>query len=171
MVSETALVLAVFGSTLRATLTTTVPRSNGPETAGVIDRQRQRRALVGAGEVHLAGELRRFARPGRRSRWSRPGWRPSSSAIASRRPRCRRGGGARRLGAVGDPGELAGQPRRQGRVYELQLLLAVGTRDVNPERAVGAGLGAVGCRGVAGRELPRSQRLSDRCRRRGRWTA
>ena len=34
--SETALTWAVTGSTFSATRTTTVPRSNGPETAGVI---------------------------------------------------------------------------------------------------------------------------------------
>ena len=33
--SETALIWAVIGLTFSATRTTTVPRSNGPETAGV----------------------------------------------------------------------------------------------------------------------------------------
>src|SRR6476646_5807715 len=36
MTSETAWLWAVSGSTLSATRTTTVPRSNGPATAGVI---------------------------------------------------------------------------------------------------------------------------------------
>ena len=36
MASETALIWAVIGSTLSAIRTTTVPRSNGPWTAGVI---------------------------------------------------------------------------------------------------------------------------------------
>ncbi len=36
MSSESAVILAVSGSTLSATLTTTVPRSYGPATAGVM---------------------------------------------------------------------------------------------------------------------------------------
>ena len=57
--SETALTWAVSGLTLSATRTTTVPRSNGPATAGRDHRQRERGALVGAGEVGLAAELER----------------------------------------------------------------------------------------------------------------
>ena len=58
-ISATAWICAVSGSRLSATRTTTVPRSNGPASAGVIDDQRERRALVGPGEVGLAVDLQR----------------------------------------------------------------------------------------------------------------
>ena len=53
--SDLTVTAAVIGSTLRAVADDDVPRSNGPATAGAIDDDAHRGALVGAREVGLAG--------------------------------------------------------------------------------------------------------------------
>ena len=116
----------------------------GPGRGGGDDRQGERRALVGAGEEGLAFDReRRGAGAGARPWRRRPGSWPGSSSLPPRRRRAGGGRGDRARRAVGDAGELAGQPRRQADVDALQLLLAVGAGDVEREGAVGAGLDAV----------------------------
>ena len=111
---------------------------------------RERRALVGTGEIRRAAEAERVG-AGTGCGRDRPDRAvgPQLELACSALPRAGRRGRDRRLGAVRDAGEFAGQPFRQGHVDDFQLLLAVGTPDVHPERAVGAGFGAVGFGRVA----------------------
>ena len=53
------MIWAVAGSTKTATRTTTLPRSYGPETAGVDDHEAEGSALVGTGEVDVAAGVER----------------------------------------------------------------------------------------------------------------
>ena len=102
---------------------------------------------TGAGERRRGpdGALGRAARGGRLFAAAAPG-----------------GGGQRALRAVGDPGELADHPRRQVDVHRFQLLLAVGAREVERDRAVGTGGAGGRADGEAGGEGPRRQRLGAR---------
>ena len=128
---------AVSGLTRSAWRTTTVPRSKGPTLAAVIATTESGGAVVGAGEVDLAGgvDLRTEPTPaptsvrptGRRpgtKGWRAPGRRCLDLAAASAAS-----------GQTATPGELADQAGRQldREVGELLFAVVAGEAEVKGE--------------------------------------
>ena len=139
--SVTAVIWAVFGSTCRAVLTHDGAEVEGPGRRRGDDRQAERGAFVGAGEVGLAGGVvGGRAGAGADVDACRPceaGGQLGLGLLGL--PALRRGGGQGGLGAGRDAGELADQARRRGHGDGGELLGAVLAAQVDDEGAVGAG--------------------------------
>ena len=116
--SETVVTWAVSGSIRRAFRTTTLPRSKGPATAGVTTARRERGAFVGAGEVGVAGGMRRGSGPAPAPARTVPTWLAAGQAGAGDLGGAGALGAGDRgqggLGAVGDALEVGDQARGRG---------------------------------------------------------
>ena len=122
-----------------------------PGRGGGDDRQGERGPVVGACEEDLAFDVqrRRAGAGGDRGAADQAVGRAARSGLLGRAG-VGGGGRDRRLWAVGDAGELAGHPRRQGDVGAFQLLLAIAAGDVEREGLEGARLRPRRLRGKPG---------------------